>query len=87
LRLRNSRYKDDTAPLDENCACYTCRNFSRAYLHHLDKCREMLGAQLNTIHNLHYYQQLMSDLRGAIEQGRLSAFVSQFQAEQQDTGP
>lgn len=84
LRLRNSRYRNDTNPLDANCACYTCQNFSRAYLHHLDKCREMLGAQLNTIHNLHYYQTLMAGLREAIEQGRLSAFVRQFEAEQQE---
>ncbi len=56
LKLRNARFRDDLAPLDKNCACYTCKNFSRAYLHHIDKCREMLGAQLNTIHNLHYYQ-------------------------------
>lgn len=82
LRLRNSRYRQDTAPLDENCACYTCQNFSRAYLHHLDKCKEILGSQLNTIHNLHYYQQLMAGLRGAIEQGRLSAFISDFERDQ-----
>ncbi len=84
LRLRNSRYRNDTGPLDENCDCYTCQNFSRGYLHHLDKCKEMLGAQLNTIHNLHYYQQLMASLRGAIEQGRLGAFVSQFATDQQN---
>lgn len=83
LRLRNSRYRDDTLPLDENCSCYTCKNFSRAYLHHLDKCKEILGSQLNTIHNLHFYQQLMAGLREAIEQGRLSAFARQFEAEQQ----
>ena len=83
LRLRNSRFRNDTAALDDNCSCYTCQNFSRAYLHHLDKCREMLGAQLNTIHNLHYYQSLMTGLRGAIEQGGLSAFVSQFEEDQQ----
>ena len=82
LRLRNSRYRDDTGPLDTQCACYTCQNFSRAYLHHLDKCREILGSQLNTIHNLHYYQTLMAGLREAIEQGRLSAFISQFREEQ-----
>ncbi|NKB32348.1 MAG: tRNA guanosine(34) transglycosylase Tgt [Pseudomonadales bacterium] len=82
LRLRNARYRDDAGPLDENCGCYTCQNFSRAYLHHLDKCKEILGSQLNTIHNLHFYQQLMVGLRGAIEQGRLSAFASQFQEEQ-----
>jgi queuine tRNA-ribosyltransferase len=83
LRLRNSRFRNDTGSLDEECSCYTCQNFSRAYLHHLDKCREMLGAQLNTIHNLHYYQTLMASLRGAIEQGRLSPFISQFQEDQQ----
>jgi queuine tRNA-ribosyltransferase len=83
LRLRNSRYRTDTAPLDPRCDCYTCRNFSRAYLHHLDKCREILGSQLNTLHNLHYYQTLMRGLRSAIEQGRLSAFVSQFLADQE----
>ena len=79
LRLRNSRYRDDTLPLDENCNCYTCKNFSRAYLHHLDKCKEILGAQLNTIHNLHFYQRLMARLRESIEQGRLSAFARQFE--------
>ncbi len=82
LRLRNSRYRDDTDPLDRDCACYTCQNFSRAYLHHLDKCKEILGSQLNTIHNLHFYQQLMASLRSVIEQGRLSAFASQFQQDQ-----
>ena len=82
LRLRNARYRDDTGPLDPNCSCYTCQNFSRAYLYHLDKCKEILGSQLNTIHNLHYYQTLMQGLRGAIEQGRLSAFVSRFHADQ-----
>ncbi len=82
LRLRNARYREDTRPLDENCDCYTCRNFSRAYLYHLDKCKEILGSQLNSIHNLHYYQTLMDGLRSAIEQGRLSAFVSSFEASQ-----
>ena len=83
LRLRNKRFRQDTKPLDENCRCYTCQNFSRAYLHHLDKCREMLGAQLNTIHNLHYYQDLMAELRGAIARGELADFVSKFDEEQQ----
>lgn len=82
LRLRNQRYRRDTRPLDENCGCYTCQNFSRAYLYHLDKCREMLGAQLNTIHNLHYYQDLMADLRGAIQAGELAQFIAQFEADQ-----
>jgi queuine tRNA-ribosyltransferase len=78
LKLRNARYKDDTRPLDPVCSCYTCQNFSRAYLHHLDKCKEILGAQLNTIHNLHYYQNLMQGLRQAIEQGRFTAFAEAF---------
>jgi len=83
LRLRNSRYRDDTAPVDSNCGCYTCRRFSRSYLHHLDKSKEILSSQLNTIHNLHFYQQLMTSLRGAIEQGRLSHFVNEFLSEQE----
>jgi queuine tRNA-ribosyltransferase len=82
LKLRNSRYKQDLSPVDDKCTCYTCRQFSRAYLHHLDKCNEMLGAQLNTLHNLHYYQRLMADLRGHIEQGTLPAFVASFRHEQ-----
>jgi queuine tRNA-ribosyltransferase len=82
LRLRNSANRRDTGPVDENCDCYTCRNFSRAYLHHLDKCKEILGAQLNTIHNLHYYQTLMAGLREAIHESRLSDFVSQFRRDQ-----
>jgi queuine tRNA-ribosyltransferase len=69
IRIRNARYRDDTAPLDERCACYTCRNFTRAYLYHLDKTKEILGARLNTLHNLHYYQELMSELRSAIQDG------------------
>jgi queuine tRNA-ribosyltransferase len=72
VKLRNARYRTDQAPLDAQCACYTCRNFSRAYLHHLDKCGEMLGPRLCTIHNLHYYQRLMQRLRRAIEHGRLA---------------
>jgi queuine tRNA-ribosyltransferase len=67
IRIRNARYRDDTAPLDEHCACYTCRHYSRAYLYHLDKTKEILGARLNTLHNLHYYQELMRELRSAIE--------------------
>ncbi len=75
LRIRNARYRDDPAPLDPACDCYTCRNFSRAYLHHLDKCGEILGSQLNTLHNLHHYQQLMTQLRQAIRQGKLESFA------------
>ncbi|MGB6976247.1 MAG: tRNA guanosine(34) transglycosylase Tgt [Gammaproteobacteria bacterium] len=78
VRIRNSRYRADTNPLDASCACYTCQHYTRAYLHHLDRCGEILGAQLNTFHNLHYYQQLMLGLRTAIEQGKLPAYISQF---------
>lgn len=78
VKIRNSVHKTDTSPLDSTCDCYTCKNFSRAYLHHLDKCKEILGAQLNTIHNLHYYQVLMAGLRQAIEQGKLGDFVDEF---------
>ena len=71
IRIRNARYRDDTAPLDETCGCYTCRNFTRAYLYHLQKANEILGARLNTLHNLHYYQDLMRQLRLAIEKNNL----------------
>lgn len=80
IRIRNARFRDDPEPLDPQCDCYTCRGFSRAYLHHLDKCNEMLGAQLNTLHNLHYYQSLMAGLRAAIESGTFAAFVAGRQA-------
>ena len=72
VKIRNARYRNDTRPLDETCACYGCRNFSRAYLHHLHKANEILGARLNTLHNLHYYQDLMRALRAAIEAGKLA---------------
>jgi queuine tRNA-ribosyltransferase len=78
VKIRNSSHKTDTGPVDAECGCYTCQNFSRSYLHHLDKCGEILGSQLNTIHNLHYYQDLMAGLRGALEQGTLTAFVDEF---------
>ncbi|HBV20672.1 MAG TPA: tRNA guanosine(34) transglycosylase Tgt [Nitrosomonas sp.] len=81
LKLRNSRYRMDTAPPDAHCPCYTCRNFTRAYLHHLQRINEMLGAQLNTIHNLFYYQQLMAEIRSAIEQNQLSEFIQKFTRE------
>lgn len=80
VRIRNSRYKTDIGPLDPNCTCYTCQNYSRAYLYHLDKCNEMLSARLNSLHNLHYYQKLMQDLRAAIEQGKLHEFAQAFYA-------
>ena len=82
LKLRNARHKNSTAPLDEECECYTCKNFSRAYLHHLDKCNEILGSQLNTIHNLHFYQQHMASIRRAIEAGSLNQFSEKFYAAQ-----
>lgn len=80
LRIRNSRYRTDLGPVDDDCGCYTCRHYSRAYLHHLDKCREMLGARLNTLHNLHYYQQLLKDLREAVRDGRLKSYIAAFRA-------
>ncbi len=78
VKIKNSQYRTDIAPLDEQCACYTCSNFTRAYLHHLFRAGEILGARLNTIHNLHYYQELMQGLRRAIEEQRLVAFVDEF---------
>jgi queuine tRNA-ribosyltransferase len=81
LRIRNAKFERDTRPLDEACGCYTCRSgFSRAYLRHLDRCGEMLGPQLATIHNLYYYQELMAGLRDAISAGRLGDFVAGFYA-------
>jgi len=81
IKIRNARYKKDTRPLDDTCDCYTCRNFSRGYLHHLNRLNEILGARLATIHNLHYYQQLMRDLRDAIAAGTLSEYVARFHQE------
>lgn len=78
VRIRNSVNRTDTGPLDPSCHCYTCSNYSRAYLHHLDKCNEILGARLNTIHNLTYYQDLMAGLRQAIENRSISAFREDF---------
>ena len=83
VKIRNARYRDDTAPLDETCACYTCRNFTRAYLYHLQKSNEILGARLNTLHNLHYYQDLMRELRGAIERGALGEAEPRLLADRQ----
>jgi queuine tRNA-ribosyltransferase len=81
LRIRNAKYEHDTAPIDPECSCYACASgFSRSYLRHLDKCNEMLGPMLGTIHNLHYYQELMRGLRAAIEAGALEDFVAQFYA-------
>jgi queuine tRNA-ribosyltransferase len=82
VKIRNAKHRHDTGSLDPRCDCYTCKNFSRSYLHHLDKCGEMLGAQLNTLHNLHYYQQLMADIRAAIAQQRFEAFADAFYQQQ-----
>jgi len=79
-RIRNARYRDDPKPLDPLCDCYVCQHYSRAYLSHLHRCNEILGARLNTFHNLYYYQSLMAGLRGAIESGTLDAFVENFHA-------
>jgi queuine tRNA-ribosyltransferase len=80
VKIRNAQSQYDTGPLDPECGCYTCRNYSRAYLRHLDKATEILGARLNAIHNLYYYQELMSGLRAAISEGRLEPFVADFYA-------
>lgn len=84
VKIKNARHKADTRPLDETCGCYTCRNFSRAYLHHLHRAGEILGARLNTIHNLFYYQTLMAEMRAAIEHGSLATFASRFQRERSE---
>ena len=78
VRIRNARYADDILPIDEQCGCYTCQNYSRAYLRHLDKCGEILGARLNTIHNLYYFQVLMSRIRQAIAEDRYDRFCDEF---------
>ncbi len=83
IRIRNARHKADTGPLDPTCSCYTCRNFTRSYLHHLHRINEILGARLATIHNLHYYLTLMAELRDAIAADRLDAYAAEFAAERQ----
>lgn len=80
VRIRNARYRTDTGPLDPACDCYTCQHYTRSYLHHLDRCNEILGARLNTIHNLHFYLNLMAAVRGAIEAGTFAQFVQDFLA-------
>jgi queuine tRNA-ribosyltransferase len=80
MKIRNARYENDTRPIDENCACYTCSNYSRAYLKHLNRCNEILASRLATTHNLYHYQELMQGIRRAIEEGTLAAFVEQFYA-------
>ena len=79
VKIRNSKHKDSLDPLDSKCTCYTCKNFSRGYLHHLDKTREMLGSTLQTIHNLHFYLNLMTNLRLSIESGTLHQFAREFE--------
>jgi len=81
IRIRNARHRTDTRPLDPSCACYTCRRFSRAYLHHLQRINEILGARLATIHNLHYYLTLMAELRAAIESATLAEYIARFGAQ------
>ena len=81
VKIKNARHKDEDQPLDASCQCYTCQNFSRAYLHHLHRCGEILGARLNTIHNLHYYLELMQDMRKAIDEQRFVEFRVQFAAD------
>ena len=87
IKLRNARHKTSTEPLDADCDCYTCQNFSRAYLAHLDKCNEILGSQLATIHNLRFYQNHMSAIRAAIEAGDLDGFARAFYARQSGEEP
>jgi queuine tRNA-ribosyltransferase len=86
IRIRNAVHRHDTRPLDATCACYTCRNFSRAYLHHLQRVNEILGARLATIHNLHYYLTLTGELRVAIEADALPDYVARFAAERRGDG-
>jgi queuine tRNA-ribosyltransferase len=78
VRIRNARYRTDTAPIDETCACYCCREFTRAYLHHLQRANEILGARLATIHNLHYYLTLMAEMRAAVARDAFPALAAQF---------
>ena len=83
VKIRNSKYKEDIRPLDEHCECYTCKNYSRSYLRHLDKCGEILGIRLNTIHNLYFYQDLMRNIRSAIEDGTFEQLAENFYAKTQ----
>jgi queuine tRNA-ribosyltransferase len=83
LKLRNSGYKDDDRPIDSTCACYTCQNFTRSYLNHLQKANEILGSQLNTIHNLSYYLQLMEEVRESLAKDRFSTYREEFHRNRQ----
>jgi queuine tRNA-ribosyltransferase len=80
LNIRNAAHQKDTGPIEAGCACYTCRNYSRSYLRHLDKCGEILGSHLNTVHNLYFYERLMGEIRAAIEAGRFAAYAAEFHA-------
>jgi queuine tRNA-ribosyltransferase len=86
LKIRNAQYEADTQPLDPSCSCYTCRNYTRAYLRHLDKCGEILAARLGTIHNLHHYLTLMQSMRVAIEEQRFDAFATDFYSRRASRG-
>jgi queuine tRNA-ribosyltransferase len=81
IKIKNARYKDDPEPYDATCSCYACRNFSRAYLHHLHRAQEILGARLNTIHNLHFYLDIMQQMRDALDEDRFPEWVKQFHAD------
>jgi queuine tRNA-ribosyltransferase len=87
VNIRNAAHQKDTGPIEEGCACYTCRNYSRSYLRHLDKCGEILGAHLNTVHNLYFYQRLMREIRGAIETGGFDTYAAEFYALKAAAGP
>jgi queuine tRNA-ribosyltransferase len=78
LNIRNAMHQTDTGPIEQDCACYTCRNYSRSYLRHLDKCGEILGSHLNTMHNLYFYQRLMAEMRAALERQEFAAFAAEF---------
>ena len=86
LNIRNAAHASDTGPIDPQCGCYTCRNYSRAYLRHLDRCNEILGARLNTIHNLYFYLDLMRQMRAALDAGEFAAFAARTLA-QRRAGP
>ncbi|MGH8851777.1 MAG: tRNA-guanine transglycosylase, partial [Casimicrobiaceae bacterium] len=87
IKIRNARHRTDPAPLDDGCSCYTCRRFSRAYLHHLQRTNEILGARLNTLHNLHYYLTLATELRQAVRDDALPAYAASFRAQRAQGEP
>ncbi len=78
INIRNAAHQKDTGPIEAGCGCYTCRNYSRSYLRHLDKCGEILGSHLNTVHNLYFYQRLMAEIRAAIEAGAVRGLCAEF---------